>query len=124
MTLGRAEMADNRHTSSLNSGSSKDRYLTHKTPAVELASSQDIALQETGAKQDQNDESQPPRKLKGPLWGVLVGGLVCANLLISMDNTIVADIQAAILLDLGDFPNFPWISVGFELGAASANLFW
>ena len=41
-----------------------------------------------------------------------------------MDNTIVADIQAAVIVDLGDFKNFPWISVGFELGAASVQLLW
>ena len=67
---------------------------------------------------------KPPRSINGPLWGIIVAGLVFANLLTSMDNTIVADIQAPIIVGLGGFKKFPWISVDFELGAACVQLFW
>ncbi|MCJ1330425.1 hypothetical protein MMC10_007108 [Thelotrema lepadinum] len=74
---------------------------------------------------DNERSAQPaPRRLEGPWWAILVVGLVFANFLTSMDNTIVADVQAAVIEDLGDFENFPWISVGFELGAASVQLLW
>ena len=36
----------------------------------------------------------------------------------------MADLQASIINDLGEPDKFPWISVGFALGAASTNLFW
>ena len=64
------------------------------------------------------------RKIKGVKWAILMVSLLSAHFLCSLDNTIVADIQAPIIRDLGQFNKFPWISVGFELGAASANLFW
>ena len=67
---------------------------------------------------------EPERKVKGPAWAILVISLVAANLLYSLDNTIVADVQAPIILDLGDIQKFPWISTGFALGAAATNLFW
>ena len=46
-------------------------------------------------------------------------GLVFANLLTSINNTIMVDIQVPVIVSLGDFKNFPWISIGFELGAAA-----
>ena len=64
------------------------------------------------------------RRIKGVKWAALIVSLLSAHLLCSLDNTIVANIQAPIIRDLGQFDKFPWISVGFELGAASANLFW
>ena len=99
-------------------------YATQQHPA-ELESPQDIALQDRATdEQIAQDEGIPHHRTKGPLWGVLVASLVCANLLISMDNTIVADIQTPLILDLGDYTNFPWVAVGFSLGAVSLNLFW
>ena len=68
-------------------------------------------------------ETETPRKIKGSLWGFLVAGLVFANLLTSLNNTILADIQVPIIVGLGDFNKFPWISVGFGLEAASAQFF-
>lgn len=79
---------------------------------------------ETEQKPNQSLPPSQPRKITGWAWAVLVTGLVMANLLISMDNTIVADIQAPIIAELGEINKFPWISVGFTLGAASANIFW
>ena len=99
-------------------------YTTRHYPA-ELEASQGIALHDmTMHKQKHPDMSSPSRGITGPLWGVLVAGLVCGNLLISMDNTIVADIQTPLILDLGDYTNFPWVAVGYSLGAVSVNLFW
>ena len=70
------------------------------------------------------NSSSSARKTTGLPWAILVIGLVAANLLISMDNTVVADIQAPIIRELGDPNKLPWISVGFVLGAASANIMW
>ena len=92
------------------------------TPDIPLQNYQHV-LTETDVVPVEETEN-PPRNINGPLWFIVVAGLVFANLLTSMDNTIVADIQAPIILSLHSFKNFAWISVGFELGAASVQLFW
>ena len=97
-------------------GRNKDIPMQIQRPVTEAGT-------ETGI-ESVEDTEKPPRNINGPLWGILVAGLVFANLLTSMDNTIVADVQAPIIVSLGDFKNFPWISVGFELGAASTQLLW
>ncbi|KAI4150855.1 MAG: hypothetical protein LQ340_003854 [Diploschistes diacapsis] len=73
---------------------------------------------------EKNEEAGPTRSIKGLPWAILIMSLLSAHFLCAMDNTIVADIQGPIIRDLGEYDKFPWISVGFELGAASANLFW
>ena len=69
-------------------------------------------------------ELPPIRQIRGISWAILIGSLASANFLVSMDNTIVADVQAPIIEDFREVDKLPWISVAFELGAASANLFW
>ncbi|KAI9653648.1 MAG: hypothetical protein M1821_006995 [Bathelium mastoideum] len=64
------------------------------------------------------------RNMKSYAWALLVGGVLGATFLFAFDNTIVADIQPHIVQDLGEIQKLPWITVAFELGAASANLFW
>ena len=51
-------------------------------------------LQRTGAGASllQEEAENPPRNTRGVLWGMTVAGLVFANLLTSMDSTIVADV--------------------------------
>lgn len=65
-----------------------------------------------------------PRKVHGPSWALLCIAVFSAQFLFSLDNTIVADVQPSIVEDLGEIQKLPWITVAFELGAASANLFW
>lgn len=45
-------------------------------------------------------------------------------ILFSMDNTIVADVQPAIISSLGEINKLPWISVAYALGGVATNLFW
>lgn len=44
--------------------------------------------------------------------------------LFALDNTIVADVQPAIINEFGDLTMLPWLSVAFLLGAASTLLVW
>lgn len=44
--------------------------------------------------------------------------------LFALDNTIVADVQPAIVNEFNDLTLLPWLSVAFMLGAASTLLMW
>lgn len=44
--------------------------------------------------------------------------------LFALDNTIVADVQPAIVNEFHDVAMLPWLSVAFLLGAASTLLVW
>ena len=66
----------------------------------------------------------PPRPVRGVAWALLCIAVFSSQFLFSLDNTIVADVQPAIVEDLGETEKLPWITVAFELGAVSANLFW
>ncbi|KAI9689751.1 MAG: hypothetical protein M1822_009633 [Bathelium mastoideum] len=99
----------------------------HDDQAWDLSvSSKDVPMrsQISDVKPSTTITGETERNIRGPRWVVLVLGLVFANLLTSMDNTITADVQAPIIVALGDVRKFPWISVGYGLGAASVQLFW
>lgn len=54
----------------------------------------------------------------------MVISILSSTFLFALDNTIVADIQPAIIDTFGDIGKLPWLSVGFLLSAASTNLIW
>ena len=67
--------------------------------------------------------SEQRRSMKMYAWILLVSGVLGATFLFAFDNTIVAVIQPRIIQDLGEIDKLPWITMAFELGATSANLF-
>ena len=70
------------------------------------------------------EPEKPPRDISGWKWGIVVLAILSSTFLFALDNTIVADVQPAIVLHFNDIANLPWLSVGFLLGAASTNLIW
>ncbi|ETN44952.1 uncharacterized protein HMPREF1541_09827 [Cyphellophora europaea CBS 101466] len=64
----------------------------------------------------------PTRPVKGPLWVLVVISILSSTFLFSLDNTIVAVIQPAIVQRFNAFEKLPWIAVGFVLGGCSMNL--
>lgn len=64
------------------------------------------------------------RAIHGFKWFLVIVAIFSTNFLFALDNTIVADIQPAIIQDLGEINKLSWISVGFSLGAASTNFLW
>ncbi|KAM5476781.1 Efflux pump dep3 [Microsporum audouinii] len=57
-----------------------------------------------------------PRQIRGWKWAVAYASMLSTTFLFSLDNTIVADIQPAILELFGQVQLLPWIGVGFALG--------
>jgi hypothetical protein len=79
---------------------------------------------EVDEKQLSPPEAVSPRDVHGWKWTLVVISILSSIFLFSLDNTIVADIQPAIVETFGDVGKLPWLSVGFLLGAASTNLIW
>ena len=66
----------------------------------------------------------PPREITGIKWILVVASILSSTFLFALDNTIVADIQPAIISHFGNVSKLTWLSVSFLLGAASTNLIW
>jgi hypothetical protein len=71
-----------------------------------------------------DDVLKPPRDVKGLTWALVVVSILSSTFLFSLDNTIVADIQPAIVRDFESVDKLVWLSVSFLMSAASTNLFW
>lgn len=71
-------------------------------------------------------ESLPPlpRKVTGFKWVLVVFSILSSTFLFSLDNTIFADVQPAIVRQFASVDNLSWLSVAFLLGASGTNLFW
>lgn len=70
------------------------------------------------------EEEVPPRDIHGWKWGVVVGAILSSTFLFALDNTIVADVQPAIVTHFHDVSKLSWLSVSFLIAAASTNLVW
>ncbi|RSL95403.1 hypothetical protein CEP52_012072 [Fusarium oligoseptatum] len=57
-----------------------------------------------------------PRDIHGWKWALSYTAMLSTTFLFALDNTIVADIQPAILKDLGAIELLPWVGTGFALG--------
>ncbi|KAB8236171.1 putative MFS transporter [Aspergillus alliaceus] len=65
--------------------------------------------------------SEPPRKVHGVAWFLLVLAIYSSTFLYALDNTIVANIQPAIVHALDGVDKIAWVGVAF-LMASSATL--
>ena len=70
------------------------------------------------------DPEKPPRDIHGIKWGFAVFSVLASTFLFALDNTIVADIQPAIIERFGDVNKLPWLAVAFLVAAAGTNLVW
>ena len=67
---------------------------------------------------------KPPRDVHGFAWLLVVLSILSSTFLFALDNTIVADVQPAIVERFGSISKLPWLSVAFLVAAASTNLIW
>ncbi|KAI9676065.1 MAG: hypothetical protein M1817_000808 [Caeruleum heppii] len=65
-----------------------------------------------------------PRDIHGWKWVLAIVSILSSAFLFALDNSIVADIQPAIVARFGDIEKLPWLSVTFNLGAAATTLVW
>ncbi|KAI9782502.1 MAG: hypothetical protein M1839_004988 [Geoglossum umbratile] len=67
---------------------------------------------------------EPPRTVKGFVWALVVVAILSSTFLFALDNTVVADVQPAIVERFGAIGKLPWLSVAFLLGTVSTILIW
>ena len=70
------------------------------------------------------EPEKSPRNIHGIKWGFAVLSVLASTFLFALDNTIVADVQPAIVERFGDVGKLPWLSVAFLVAAAGTNLIW
>jgi hypothetical protein len=63
-----------------------------------------------------------PRDFSGFRWFLIVACILCNNFLFALDNTVVADVQPAVVGTLGQIDKLPWVAVGFGVASTSVNL--
>ncbi|KAI0381220.1 MFS drug efflux transporter [Hypomontagnella monticulosa] len=68
--------------------------------------------------------SEPHRKVGKISWILIVLSILSSAFLFSLDNTIVADVQPAVVRDFSSVEKLSWLPVAFFMGAASTNLLW
>ena len=69
-------------------------------------------------------EEPSPRDVHGIKWGLAVFSVLISTFLFALDNTIVADIQPAIVERFGEVSKLSWLPVAFLVAAIGTNLFW
>lgn len=63
------------------------------------------------------EEKEPsPRSVHGLRWFMAVSAILSSTFLFALDNTVVADVQPAILNTFGQIEDLPWLGVAFALG--------
>ena len=81
----------------------------------------DMALTEKGINPA---HEKPPRDIHGIKWALAVISILISTFLFALDNTIVADVQPAIVERFGQVDKLPWLSVAFLVAASGTNLVW
>lgn len=76
------------------------------------------------APEQKNEQAPAGRQLRGISWILVVSSILTSTFLFGLDNTIVADVQPAIVSQFGSVDRLAWLSVAFLVGAASTTLFW
>jgi hypothetical protein len=66
----------------------------------------------------------PPRDISGLKWALVVLSILSSTFLFVLDNTVVADVQPAVVTHFNSFGKLTWLSVAFLVGAAAMNSVW
>ncbi len=59
-----------------------------------------------------------------PQWFLVVCAMLGSTFLYALDNTVVADVSAEIVLSLGELEKLPWLGTAFTWASMSTILVW
>ena len=90
-------------------------------PSSQSSEHGDMALTEKGINPAHETS---PRDIHGIKWALAVISILISTFLFALDNTIVADVQPAIVERFGQVDKLPWLSVAFLVAASGTNLVW
>ncbi|PQE26931.1 MFS drug efflux transporter protein [Rutstroemia sp. NJR-2017a BVV2] len=71
-----------------------------------------------------NPDADEPRKVTGFKWFLVVTAILSSHMLFALDNTIVANIQPAIIEKFNSADQVSWLSVAFALCSSALVLPW
>ena len=69
-------------------------------------------------------EEPAPIRAQGVKWVLVLAAIFSSMFLFALDNTIVADIQPAIVAEFDEIAKLPWLAGAFIMGTAASNLVW
>jgi MFS family permease len=78
---------------------------------------------EAGLQQQEQPEA-PQRDMPAWKWTIVIAAIYSSQFLFALDNTIVANVQPAIVEEFNAVQKLTWLSVAFLISAASTNLVW
>ncbi|KAI6351723.1 hypothetical protein MCOR25_009781 [Pyricularia grisea] len=85
---------------------------------------EDSTTENNGKEANEALKSDSPRPVHGVKWVLVVVSLLASFLIYSLDVTIVATIQPAIVLTFGHVDLVPWLAAAFALASAATVLPW
>ncbi|KAI4955792.1 Efflux pump dep3 [Alternaria rosae] len=88
----------------------------HDSDREKTAASGDLSAQIPPGDGITTTNKSSPRKIHGWKWATAYSAMISTTLLFALDNTIVANIQPAIIADFGHLELLSWIGTGFALG--------
>jgi hypothetical protein len=68
------------------------------------------------------EQVTPVRKYSGFKWFLVLFALYSSAFLYGLDNTIVADVQVAVVEQFGSVEKIGWLGIGFPLGSIAVIL--
>ena len=68
------------------------------------------------------EQPERPKQYSGFKWFLICVGVYSSAFLYGLDNTIVADIQAAAIETFGEVEKLGWLGIGFPLGSVAVIL--
>ncbi|KAI9367730.1 major facilitator superfamily domain-containing protein [Aspergillus egyptiacus] len=74
--------------------------------------------------QPKQEEQKSPRNVHGVLWIAVVLAIYSSTFLFALDNTIVANIQPAIIASLDGIEKLAWSGVAFVMASSATVLTW
>jgi len=95
------------------------------SPPVIQSESDIIPEKDVGERAEETEQKNDasPRDVHGIRWFLVVVSLLSSTFFFGLDNTVVADLQPALVERFGSVDRLPWLSVAFLIGAASTNFF-
>ena len=97
---------------------------TENEKSTTPATSSDAASGDVEKAPEPVGEEVSPRNIHGIRWALAVTSVLISAFLFALDNTIVADIQPAIVERFGEVDKISWLAVAFLVAAIGTNLFW
>jgi hypothetical protein len=101
--------------------------LNQQKDTLEISENTSVtAMDEIGAEiqEAKTAKELPPQDISGLKWALVVLSILNLTFLFVPDNTVVADVQPAVVIHFNSVGRLTWLSVVFLISAAAMNSVW